>query len=298
MIARSVPVTTSPRRTQEQELARIPRLLAADPTPRGLTRLDPACADVEPWADQHGDTFAYSASYGGWHRIDFPRLASFFFEDPGHVVRVVADGHPRPDRVRDIFRRFVVPMVLQSRGLEVLHASAVAVASGVVALAAVSGTGKSTIAFGLGQRGYPVWADDALVFNASAEGIAAVCVPFRIRLRSSGIWPGGGRGGVRRARAGSCSPVSAVVALTQSPHVKRVEIERVRSSAAFRAVFAHAYSLTLGDQDRKRLMVEHYLTLSARVPAFQLCFPPGIEVLPSILDRIERTVSEVFAPRA
>ena len=52
------------------------------------------------------------------------------------------------------------------RGWEALHASAVLSPQGVVAFCAGSGTGKSTIARGLSERGYQLCADDAVAVKA------------------------------------------------------------------------------------------------------------------------------------
>ena len=74
-------------------------------------------------------------------------------------------------------------MALQVSGREVLHASAVRSPAGVTALCADSETGKSTIAFGLSSRGYPVWADDLVAIEVSDQGGVAISLPFTMRLR-------------------------------------------------------------------------------------------------------------------
>jgi hypothetical protein len=52
------------------------------------------------------------------------------------------------------------------------------------------------------------------------------------------------------------------------------------------------------DVERKRLMVERYLGLSARLPVFEIRFRPGLDVLPAILDRIEQRVIGVSGREA
>ena len=47
-----------------------------------------------------------------------------------------------------------------------------------------SQTGKSTVAYGLHRRGYRVWADDTLVFDASADIVQAIPYPHRLRIRA------------------------------------------------------------------------------------------------------------------
>ena len=67
----------------------------------------------------------------------------------------------------------VLPNVSLAHGREALHASAVETPQGVVAIAAPSETGKSTLAAELTRRGWPLFADDVLVLAAGADGVEA-----------------------------------------------------------------------------------------------------------------------------
>src|SRR5437868_7089772 len=91
---------------------------------------------------------------------------------------------PSAENVETDYRRAVLPMALQAHGQEVIHASAVITEDGVVAFCGRSQTGKSTVAYGLHRRGYRVWADDTLVFDASAEFVQVIPYPHRLRIRS------------------------------------------------------------------------------------------------------------------
>lgn len=64
----------------------------------------------------------------------------------------------------------VLPDVALARGYEALHASALASPAGVVALAAPSGMGKTTLALELMRRGWPLFADDVLVLGDDGPG--------------------------------------------------------------------------------------------------------------------------------
>lgn len=67
----------------------------------------------------------------------------------------------------------VLPNVGIARGHEALHACAVESPLGVVAVAAASGTGKSTLAGELIRRGWPLFADDVLTLRRAGEAIEA-----------------------------------------------------------------------------------------------------------------------------
>jgi hypothetical protein len=117
---------------------------------------------VQVWRDHEGTVCAAGHTVAGRHWMHVPRIGSFAFGPcAGDAVHVFAEPSARPESVLDTFRRMVLPLALQAQGEEVLHASAVRMLQGVVALCAVSETGKSTLAYALSRRGFPLWADDA-----------------------------------------------------------------------------------------------------------------------------------------
>jgi hypothetical protein len=67
----------------------------------------------------------------------------------------------------------ILPNVAIMRGYESLHAAAVDSPQGVVAVAAPSGMGKTTLALELLRRGWPLFADDALTFGEGPDGVLA-----------------------------------------------------------------------------------------------------------------------------
>jgi hypothetical protein len=67
----------------------------------------------------------------------------------------------------------ILPNVAIMRGYEALHASAVDSPEGVLAVAAPSGMGKTTLARELMRRGWPLFADDALILGAGPAGVLA-----------------------------------------------------------------------------------------------------------------------------
>ena len=80
----------------------------------------------------------------------------------------------------------VIGFVLRLRGRLALHASAVCMGAGAVALVGRHGAGKSTIAAALAKRGHPVVTDDVL--HLSQAGSGWVAHPFAEHLR---LWPDG-----------------------------------------------------------------------------------------------------------
>jgi hypothetical protein len=265
---------------------------------------DIADPEVQVWRENDGTVCAYGHTAGGVHWMHLPGLASFRFGDG--MDAIVAIPHPpvREDLVFDAYRRSVLPMALQVRGHEVLHASAVLTPQGVVALCAVSGTGKSTTAFGLSRRGWPLWADDAVAFEASESGVAAIPLPFDIRLRSEAATffdrdaalAGGTseRIGVRAQIEAEPVPLAALLVLDRIPgksDTATVRIRQLSSTRAFLDVLAHAYCFSLRDAERKQIMMRHYLDLASRVPIFEVRFRPGLKTLSTVLDGIGELIT-------
>jgi len=276
------------------------KLTIADPDAASLGLPDAADSDVQVWREHDGTVIARGHTVDGVHWMDLPGLASFCFGQDVEGVTAFPHWPVREDLILDAYHRSVLPMALQVFGREVLHASAVLTPQGVVALCAVSGTGKSTVAFGLSQRGWPLWADDAVAFEASESGIKAIPLPFEIRLwpevaaffdrDTTAAHPNPDRGEAQ------CVPLAALLVLKRThdeSNGKAVWIRELSSTQAFLDVLAHAYCFSLQDLKRKQSMMHHYLDLVARVPVFEVCFRPGLETLPAILADISRLVSSV-----
>jgi hypothetical protein len=269
--------------------------------PPSARTFNPWC-DV--WRDGDGGVYAYAENLGDEYWMHLPDLASFRFTSRGDEVAATVSGTATDELVLDAYRRRILPMALQVSGREVLHASAVRSPAGVMALCADSETGKSTIAFGLSSRGYPVWADDLVAFEVSDHGGVAISLPFTMRLRppSAALFKQTDSvpvAGVdeRISPGAENSPIAAICVLRrESALTSPVSVQRLSSGEALAAVLSHAWSFALQDAERKRRMINHYLELVAKVPVFEVSFPSGLENLPATLDAIETVLAESMQP--
>lgn len=265
--------------------------------PSALT-LDSRC---EVWRDGEGEVLAYAESLGDEYWMHLPGLASYRFSSRGDEIAATVTSAAREELVLDAYRRRVLPMALQVCGREVLHASAVRSTAGIAALCADSETGKSTIAFGLSSRGYPLWADDLVAFEISDHLGLAISLPFNIRLRPSAaeLFDRDSTGSLTTAvdenspPGKETAPLAAIFVLHRGkPEASSVEVRRLSLGESFAAVLAHAWSFGLQDSERKRRMIHNYLDLVAGTPVFDICFQPGLTHLPTILDAIEQVMGE------
>jgi hypothetical protein len=258
-----------------------------------------AAADpkAETWLDARGDVFAHCHARDGRHWISVPGKACFCFEPHGSPVTMIPHPSADPEALAELYERSVLPMVLQARGTEVLHASAVLTPHGVLALCAATGTGKSTLAYGLFRRGYPVWADDGVALDLPGSAVRVLPLPFEMHLRPSATAFFGLDGKdpapapCRSQEEAACeppAPLAALCVLTRSQD--KHTIKRLSPASAFAALLPHAYCFSLKGPAPRRKLVERYLAITAHVPVFEVRFQPQLEWLDMMLDRIEETI--------
>jgi hypothetical protein len=158
----------------------------------------------------------------------------------------------------------------------------------VIALCARSGTGKSTLAYGLSRRlGRAVWADDAVAFDTGGPAVRALPLPFRLHLRpaSASFF---GAGPVAAGGDGAEDPVAlAAVLVLERDDEPDIRTRRLTAAEAFTAVLQHAYCFDLDGRPRRRETAERYLELTARVPVWEVRFRAGLDGLPALLERLE-----------
>jgi hypothetical protein len=229
--------------------------------------------------------------------MDIPGVASFGFAVPTESVTAVPHPPARPELIRVTYERSVLPLVLQAGGAEVLHASAVYMRAGVVALCGSSGVGKSTTAMALGRRGHPLWADDVVALDMNGRHPEVLPLSFELRLRAEAASFFGEKPGATRRLRPSGTPgngaepepacLLALCVLSRDDERAGVAVERL-GAGAVPALLTHAYCFSLQQAVFKRRMLQHYLELAARVPVFAIRFRPGLERLSAVADVIEQ----------
>lgn len=265
--------------------------------------LDPASPDIELWRDNDGTICAYGGSLDGACWMHLPDVATFRFSHESGQITAFADASAARGQIADAYYRTVLPLALQARGIEVLHASAVRMHGGIVALCGIKETGKSTIAYALSQHGYSLRADDAVPFTTSGDAVCALSVPFTIRLRrpSAAFFEIDGMHERQPPPPDARTPVelvpeplAAVFVLRRYPDrlsIAPPSVNRLTASAAFMSALTHAYCFSLRDESARARMAQHYLDLAARVPVFEVCFGAGLDRLSVITSAIEEAVA-------
>jgi hypothetical protein len=253
--------------------------------------------------DSGGVPSAYGARRGDEIWLDVPDVASFHLPAGGAFLTALAEESVDSEAVLDAYYGTALPLVIQAtRGLEVLHGSAVFVPSqaSVVAFCGTSGAGKSTVGYGLAARGYSHWADDAVAFRVDGmRSLTSVGLPFTVKVRegsgayfrtSSDVHEVVEKFGWKLARLGG---VFVLQPLEGTGSGERIAVERLAPGEALRALLPNAFRFQPQRRERKRETMRSYLELVASIPILTARFPHDLDRLPDLLDEFEQRIHEV-----
>lgn len=264
---------------------------------------DLQAAGVEVWRDVDGTVAAFGYRDAATHCLRVPHVGTFMFVGVSEEIRLAREPSASDELVQDAFHRIAMPLALQLHAVQVLHASAVVLGGGVVALCGRSGAGKSTLAYGLSRRGLALWGDDAVAFEPSQSGLQVSPLPFRMRLRpASAQWfddlehQKGSELSSPWHTGSATLPFRALLVLERVAEVAaddRVEIVRLAPVDAFAAVLPHAYYLALDDEQLNQRLLSTYLVLADQLPVFTLRYTPRLTLVEEIAEMVEATVAEL-----
>lgn len=260
-------------------------------------RPDAAAREVCVWRDESGTVFARGLAGDDVRWIEWRGLGVFVFSLGSTIVRAWAADGVSSSVVADAFTRVLQPIILQALGCQALHASAVLGTDGVFAFCGVGRSGKSTLAFALGQDGYRQVADDALVIEPTGSIIQAHLLPFTPGLRQASrqhfdYWASREAASAahdnQHAALPDHGPLRAVFLLRQDDILSQpAEPRRVPSVQAFSALVTHARCFDEADATHTRRLVEDYLLVAERVPVFSIEYPPRFPQFPRLVAAVK-----------
>jgi len=226
--------------------------------------------------------------------------AGYLLPAPGFGLFQVSSGGERvraaPNRLapwrwqRYLLGR-VLPFAAVLRGLEPLHASAVALPEGVVVIAGEAGAGKTSLAAALMLRGLRFVADDVVALTAgddgaqahSAAGLLWLRHPTLDRLGEDALGRlgrpiGRDREGVRVAAAPEPSPRPVLALCLLEPAARS---RRVQAPAAIapdpRRLLASTFNTILADPDRLERQLDVCARLARQARVLRLAVPEGAD---------------------
>jgi len=261
-------------------------VVSADGQPEAEAGRGPA---LQTWRDHAGRLVATGGRASGLWWMEWPELATFWFGPTG-PVRATTPRRANDPQIHDIFIRGVMPVVLVMRGDEALHASAILCESGsVVALCAVSGTGKSTMAYAMAAAGARHFADDTVLYRLQGDQPSAIRLPFPVRVDENA------KAAVGRAAddwlawtGGEVRPLGRVYQLVRDERVpaRAPSFRAVDPVSRFELLLSHAHPAEMGGPARQRVFVEHVMGLARRVEVWECRFTPSLDALPDLAARV------------
>lgn len=264
------------------------------------------------WTAPSGGAWLTLGRAGADYHLRFARTVSFAIH--ARERRIVCRPDPGVPRVtlRHLLLDQVVPLVLSTGPLLVLHASAVSTPRGAVVFVGPSGHGKSTLAASLALSGWPLLTDDSVALGVDGgavrvwpadsgarlwpDSLSALVGPERRSTRAVAHYTSKRRLAVQTAAAlsGDAQPLRRVYVLAPPAEMKRspmVTSTPVAPRDAMVALIRHAFHLDVED----RTALERTFELAARaagsVAVHRLAYPWTLARLDEVRRAVEADVS-------
>ncbi len=264
-----------------------------------------------------GRTWLRCGKIPGGYVLSFAAIADFVIDNSGsQVVCCNSSGDVSLETIRHLLVDQVLPLVVNLRGGEALHATAVATRSGVCAFTGPAGSGKSTLAASFVLSGYPLVCDDCL---ALSEGAAISALPGYPGLR---LWDdsiralGASSRNLKQVahyttksrwqnsrRADFCSTTRRLARIyllkraRSSKHSARVLIEDVAPGEALMGLVKTAYRLDITDRAMLTRQFQFLSRIAERVPVKRLIVPNEFSALSGVREAVLHDLSNRRPPR-
>jgi hypothetical protein len=248
-----------------------------------------------------GTTWLRSGKTSRGYVLSFPDIADFLVDQSGReVVCRNASRDSSLATIRYLLIDQVLPLIVNLRGGEALHATAVATPAGVCAFTGPAGSGKSTLAASFVLSGYPLVCDDCLTLAGGRTVMALAGYPG-LRLWEDSIhglgaasrhlkWVGNQATKSRwRNRPGAVNfcatagPLARVYLLRRARgHSMRAVIRDLAPGRALMGLLEAAYRFDITDRGMLRRQFHFLSRVAERVSIKQLVLPNSFSALADV----------------
>jgi hypothetical protein len=260
------------------------------------------------WTAPTGEQWLSCAQTSGGYLLRFPERADFFVAEEGREIVVLPVGETPPETLRHLLLDQVLPLVLNLRRREALHAAAVRIPGGVCAFIGPTGTGKSTLAASFLCAGYSAVSDDCLVVEESGPQVLAIPAYPGLRLWDDTLSALFANSNSSLAVAhyttkrrpllaesgrnfsGQARPLVRIYVLIRPEEVKEKSteplIEPLSAQAGFRELLSATFRLDITDRQMLERQFYFLERLVTRVPLRRVRIPNVFSSLPRVREAI------------
>ncbi|MDH5202458.1 MAG: hypothetical protein OEZ31_04825 [Nitrospirota bacterium] len=259
------------------------------------------------WHLSGGELWLSIANVNGGYLLRFNEIADFFVSKYGKEIFCMPKPEIPKETIQHLLLDQVIPLVINLKGGEALHASAVRTPQGVIAFAGLTGSGKSTIAGSFLQAGYPLISDDCLPLIEQNQDIYAIPAYPGLRLRDDSLEYLFGNNGNHKSVAHYTTKKrlcieKRVEAFCEEPQLLKrlyiiadpaetdgeteVMIEGFFPKDSFMALVKCTFRLDITDQKMLERQFHFLKRVVSKVPVQQLTFPRNLNFLPAIREAI------------
>lgn len=255
------------------------------------------------WTLPGGEKWLSCAKTDEGYLLRFNELADFTIDRIGSEIACMPGTGIPEDTIQHLLLDQVIPLVINLRGGEALHASAILTSHGVVAFAGPAGSGKSTITGSLVKMGNPFVSDDCLTLLERDQTIFAIPAYPGLRLWDDAQEHLFGENGNKKSVAhytsklrvdieegpGSYSPepkpfvrLYDIVNSSETDETSDIMIEKLSPRDSFMALVRCAFRLDITDQQMLARQFQFLKRVTSTTSIRRLSFPRNFRLLPEV----------------
>jgi hypothetical protein len=268
------------------------------------------------WHFPKGETWLSFSKINNGYLLRFHQLADFFINSEGNQITYMPENGVPEETIHHLLLDQVIPLVINLKGGQALHVSAVLMPQGVVAFAGPTGSGKSTLSGGLFNSGYPLVCDDCLALLVKDDEIYAIPAYPGLRLWEDALVYLFGNNGayasvahytdkrrieIEKIPNSYCTepkPLKRIYTLSDAPESKNekdIVIEKLSPRESFMALVRCAFKLDITDQRMLKRQFLFFKRTVSTISVRQFAFPRAFKFLPAIREAILNDLKDLDA---
>jgi hypothetical protein len=259
------------------------------------------------WTFPGGEKWLSCAKTENGYLLRFNELADFSIDKKGNEILCMPKPGISEDTIQHLLLDQVIPLVINLRGAEALHASAVLAPQGVIAFTGPAGSGKSTLAGSFLLSGYQHVSDDCLAHSEKDQEIYAIPAYPGLRLWDDALSHLFGDNGAHKPVAHytdkrqlelekrlethckNPQPLRRLYTVADPTEAKRktdIIIEHLSSRESFMTLVRCAFRLDITEREMLIRQFNFLQRVASTVSVRRLILPKDFKLLPAVQEAI------------